>query len=1157
MTLILTTKGRPREQTVRVLLDDGAEVPAVSLPLVQRLGIPRWTHPVPRVFRAWDGSETGQGLEYAGPVVLRHGEDHFTSLSLELSPLDEEVDVILPYWWLQRHQPQGFFQGPKFVTFKSDYCRQHCTSLTELGKVGRISAITADAPTGEIPEKFRKLAPLAASNPEQRLPQHQAWDHAIDLKPGVTLSWGPLYAMSGKELKFLRKWLDEMLEEGKIRPSKSSCSAPLFMVDKDASIEKKGTNEDNLRPVVDWRDLNGKTIPNRHPLPLINELQDRLERAKHYTKLDMKSGFNLIRVKEGDEWKTAFRCRYGLFEFTVMHFGMTNAPATFQSMMNAIFSDLIDVGVLVYVDDILIYAETEEEHDRLVLEVLKRLRENNLIINPKKCVWSQMQVEYLGYIISAEGIQMTKKKVDCITNWAAPTSLKECQSFVGFANFYRRFINNFSAIVRPLTSSLKVEKKEWKWTPSMKEAFTQLKVAFTTAPILAHHDPARQCIVETDASDFAIGAVVSQKQDDGKLHPVAFHSRKFTPAEMNYEVHDKELLAIVDCFMAWRRYLEGTEHTIEVFTDHHNLEYFTHAKVLNRRQARWAQLLSTYRFVIHYRPGSQNGKADVLSRLPQHRPEKGGDEDQPITTVLKGKHFAPKKGGYTVLSSVRLASIPVQAWESSFVEQVKSAAEHDQDYADMLKQPDKHHAIAEDLLYRHGVLRIPNHEPLKKEILHSEHDSVVAGHQGMERTLDLIRRNFWWPAMEEDVREYVRGCLECQCNKNPRHGVFGLLQPMEIKWKPWRSISMDFITSLPLSNGCDSIWVIVDMFTKMAHFIPLKVEGKKADDLIRIFAREYWRLHGVPSDIVSDRDSRFTGHLWEDFLKLVGIKSRMSTAFHPQTDGQTEIVNQTLETYLRAFVNYEMSNWYDLLPVAEFAYNNAKGASTKMTPFFANYGYHPAAHNPTELRTIARNPASRLYAHWMKEVHEEAIKNLQHARDRMKLWADKKRKEAPNFEKDQLVLLNARNIRTRRPTKKLDKKMLGPFQIVQMVSPSAAKLKLPPSWRIHDTFHVSLLEPFRTGSHGTPDVEQVLKDIGPVEPEEYQVEQIMDAMTVGEGVKYLVKWQGWPQRRHWTWEPYEHFTSEGSKGELTAYHLSHLDKPVDSRVLADIARGRA
>jgi hypothetical protein len=488
-------------------------------------------------------------------------------------------------------------------------------------------------------------------------------------------------------------------------------------------------------------------------------------------------------------------------------------------------------------------------------------------------------------------------------------------------------------------------------------------------------------------------------------------------------------------------------------------------------------------------------------------------------------------------------------WTDDFIRKVKEAAANDEEYQKALATPMKDVEIQDGLLYRKGLLWVPNDAALKLGIFQSEHDTMVAGHMGMDRTTDLIRRNFWWPGMEEAIRDYVRGCAECQQNKNPRHGVFGLLQTLEIHWKPWQSVSMDFITDLPLSNGCDSIWVMVDPFTKMAHFVPLKVDGKKTEDLIRIFAREYWRLHGIPLDIISDRDSRFTAHLWKDFLKLVGVKTRMSTAFHPQTDGQTEIINQLLEMYLRAFVNYEMANWVDLLPMAEFAYNNAKTSTIGMTPFYANYGYHPSAHNPPA-GTSVKNPASRLYAHWMTQVHEEARKNLETAKSRMKHWADKKRREAPTFAKDQLVWLNAKNIKTKRPSKKLDKKMLGPFRIQKVISPTAVRLTLPASWRIHNTFHVSLIEPYRAGIQAPPDPDQVLREADPIESEDYEVEEVMDAAVVGEGVKYLVKWQGWPQRRHWTWEPYEHFHSEGARQLLTMYRRAHPDKPFDHRVPA-------
>jgi len=319
----------------------------------------------------------------------------------------------------------------------------------------------------------------------------------------------------------------------------------------------------------------------------MQELQDRVRGAQWFTKMDLKNGFHLIRMRKGDEWKTAFRTRYGLFEFQVMPFGLTNAPSTFQDMMNHVLSNLLDMGVLAYMDDILVYAKTEEEHDRLVKEVLGRLQRNGLPVSPEKCVWKAQEVEFLGYVIGRDGIKMVKEKVEAVLEWKTPKSLTEVQSFLGFANFYRRFIQDYLRVARPLSELTKKEKKEeWSWNPEAQAAFEELKQYFTTAPILAHFDPAKMVIIETDASDFALGAVLSQRDGENRLHPVEFHSRKLQPVEINYEIHDKELLAVVDTFKYWRRYCEGATHQVQVFSDHQNLEYFTTTKVLNRRQAR-------------------------------------------------------------------------------------------------------------------------------------------------------------------------------------------------------------------------------------------------------------------------------------------------------------------------------------------------------------------------------------------------------------------------------------------------------------------------------------------------------------------------------------------------------------------------------------------
>ncbi|KAJ2984544.1 hypothetical protein NUW58_g6005 [Xylaria curta] len=1111
MTLLYNQKEYP----VLVLLDTGSTVPVLSMDKARQWGLPQVRRKTRRPLTAFNATVDDEGGKYySEDLIIRHRDDHFSRINFELSKMDEECDIILPLWWLQEHQPTSFLDPHnKKIRFTSEYCRRNCTSLTTALSPRPFVAALEDSiqkAREAVPGKFKRFLPIMSDEAARRKDP----------------SLGPLYALSERELDVLKPWLEKMLASGRVRKSKSSCAAPMMFA------EKKDP-EDPLRPVVDYRGLNYITVPVRYPIPLIGELQDRLRQARWFTKIDLKSGFHLVRIKPGDEWKTAFRCRYGLFEYTVMPMGLINAPATFQKMMNDIFHDLIDAGLLVYLDDLLIYAETLEEHDKLVIEVLQRLSKHHLAVAPQKCTWGVQSIEFLGYNISADGIAMSRDKVDTVLQMDTPRSQKEAQSFIGFANFYRRFIKDFSKIARPITRGNALDKKQWEWTNEMKEAWATLKDRFTRAPILVHFDPSKIAIVETDASDFALGGILSQEGTDGKLHPVAFHSRKLLPTEMNYEIHDKELLAIVDCLLKWKQYLEGAKHRIEIYSDHQNLAYFTVAKVLNRRQARWAQQLSSYWFVIHYRPGRQNEKADIMSRQPKYRPEKGGSEDQPITSVLQEKHFSHSTGPRfsssttaVLATSARICSLSVPQWTPDFINRLKEAAKSDPEYQAQLARPFKDVEQQQGLLYRKGRLWVPL--ALQREVLESEHDTRVAGHMGMDKTAELVTRNFWWPNLENMVREYVRGCLECQQNKGPRHAPYGPLQPMELHYKPWQTVAMDFITDLPLSNGCDSIWVMVDPFTKMGHFIALKVDGKKTEDLIRIFAKAYWRLHGVPLDIISDRDSRFTAHLWKDFLRLVGIRSRMSTAFHPPTDGQTERLNQILEIYLRAFVNYEMTNWEDLLPTAEFAYNNTISSSTGLSPFYANYGYHPSANNPPTSNEIVKNPGSRLYFHWMTQVHDHAKKHLEASRTRMKEWADKRRKEAPAYAEDQLVMLNARNIKTKRPAKKLDKKMLGPFKIQKVISPTAVRLTLPKGWRIHNSFHV-------------------LRQADPIEAEDYQVDEVKDSIETEGHVKYLVKWEGWPAKRHWTWEPYEHFYSEGSKAAVLQFHQGNPGKPRDPR----------
>jgi len=584
--------------------------------------------------------------------------------------MEPEVDLFLPFWWIEKHPPQGTWDDNE-IRFNNPVCLSNCTKSAasefsisldetlianpEARIIGYVSSVEIGSNAlDNVPEEFHDYLAILGKEAADALPSHKSYDCKIELKDGEVAPWGPIYPLSENELETLREWLKEMLKQEKIRRSTSSAGSPILFVPK--------PNGRGLRLCVDYQALNKITIPNRYPLPLMQELQDRVQGAQWFTKMDLKNGFHLIRIREGDEWKTAFRTRYGLYEFQVMPFGLTNAPSTFQDMMNHVFSDMIDLGLIAYMDDILIYAKTREEHDRIVREALKRLQENGLAVSPEKCVWRVQEVEFLGYIIGRNGIRMSSDKVQAILEWKAPSSLVEVQSFLGFANFYRRFIKDYSQVARPLAELTKKDEKPWTWNQQAEDAFQELKQRFTSAPILAHFDAGRPVILETDASDFALGAVLSQRNDEGRLHPIAFHSRKFQPAEINYEIHDKELLAIVDAFKHWRRYCEGATHQVQVFLDHQNLKYFTTTKVLNRRQARWAQELAGIDFRIYYRPGTQNGKPDALSRRSEYRPEKGGSENQPITTVFQKNQFAgPNRQERSYIgSSARLASLPVK-----------------------------------------------------------------------------------------------------------------------------------------------------------------------------------------------------------------------------------------------------------------------------------------------------------------------------------------------------------------------------------------------------------------------------------------------------------------------------------------------------------------
>jgi len=474
-----------------------------------------------------------------------------------------------------------------------------------------------DTLRSQIPSDYHDFLDVFSKSKADKPPDYNPqFDHHIEIEEGKHPPLGPIYSTSEVEAEALRDFLKENLDRGFIRQSQSSCGAPvLFAKKKDGS----------LRLCVDWHGLNAITKKDRYPLPLIPNLLDRLRNSNVFTKIDLRGAYNLVRIAPGDEWKTAFRTRYGSFDFMVMHFGLTNAPATFQRFMNTVFSDVLDKYVVVYLDDILIFSRNPEEHKDNVHEVLSRLWKHRLYAKPEKCEFSVNTTEFLGFVINLSGISMAQSKVDAILKWPTPKNVKQIQSFLGFANFYRRFIFNYSDIVVPLTR-LTRKGAAWDWTNKADAAFRSLKQSFTKAPVLTHWSPNHPMLVKTDASDYALAGIISMMTPDGEIHPIAFHSRTFTDTERNYDTHDKELLAIFESFKVWRHYLEGSQHRIDVVTDHKNLEYFSTTKMLTCHQARWSEFLSAFNLTIRFRPGKLGAKPDALTRRSDVYP-KGGEKD--------------------------------------------------------------------------------------------------------------------------------------------------------------------------------------------------------------------------------------------------------------------------------------------------------------------------------------------------------------------------------------------------------------------------------------------------------------------------------------------------------------------------------------------------
>ena len=813
--------------------------------------------------------------------------------------------------------------------------------------------------------------------------------------------------------------------------------------------------------------------------------------------------------------------------------------------------------MLMYMDDLIVLGRTQSEHLANVREALTLMRTHKLYGNVRKCCWMQRECKFLGHVVSAAGIRMDPDKISTVRDWPLPKDATQLRQFLGFANFFRKFICGMASMCAPLhdLTHRSVHFGD-AWTEAHTAAFEALREALTSPPLLRLPDFAKDFTIISDASLLGTGAVLLQEEQ-----PIAYTSKKFTPAERNWTTTEQECFGVVRALEEWRCYCES-DRTTTIVTDHNCLIWLPTQTSLSRRIARWMEFLSRFHLVWQYRPGRAN-MADPLSRNPAlavglaiawaavltrsrtgslpkpktpeqaQTPGLGADLPQPKRRRTQPKAAPAPAPAHQPAHTRMQAPTPAPAHpQPPFVDRIKAGYASDA----WLNTPSvqaKFPKTDAGLIMMGTRVYVPDVGALRADIIQDMHASSYAGHLGMSKTTELVSRLFWWPGMRANVSEHVQRCHSCQVNKPANTAPAGLLHPLEVPEAPWSDVSMDWITDLPrTARGHTSILVFVCKLTKMVHFCPT-TDTATAQGWAQLFLEHVVRLHGLPRKLISDRDARFTGTFTTELCRLLGTRQAMSTSFHPQTDGQTERTNRILEEMLRHYVCAQHDDWDQHLGMAEFAVNNAWQESTKHTPFYLNYGRHPLTPMANQLPRTPRNPAA---LDWLKEVQaalSRARQCLNAARDRQKMLADKRRSDV-SFSVGDLVLLNTKNLKVTQGVRKLTPRWVGPFPITALIGPVAARLALPDGWRIHSVFHFSLLKPYHSdGTRRVPEPRYVAQDLAPV----WEVEALLAERTIKVGkrerTQFLIRWAGF-QPDEDTWEPHANVLDPALIAELRA-----------------------
>ncbi|GAA5959299.1 hypothetical protein JCM10213_008100 [Rhodosporidiobolus nylandii] len=1104
-----------RSRSVLALADSGSSVTLISDKLAKELELERFKLSRPKRCRVAlkGGDDSFTITEFVrAPVYLENGSWSVGATTFLIAPLEDPFDAILGVPFLRQHRlTLSAFPEPRILVergpdqepfdllapvhgpataFDSLRALEGNEKAEFLSRVAEACAVQlaedVEALTSEersmkeraqrLMDEFDDLFPSALPPLTADYLSRTSTRHRIKLIDPNKVHNQRGFAVPRKWRERWKRMLEEHLAAGRLRPSTSPYASAAFVV-------PKKDPEADPRWVNDYRSINSNTVKDRTPLPLPDLVLSDAALAKYWGKIDMTNAFFQSPMDEDDIAKTAIKTPWGLFEWTVMPQGLCNAPATHQARVNEALRHLIGVCCQAFVDDIIIYSKTREEHEANCRAVLLALREANLYCSRKKTDHFALRTDFLGHVISRQGIEADPSKTDKIKNWSRPKTVTQ-----GLTN------------IEPL------------WGDKEEAAFLAIKQIVTSLPVLraVDQDSDEPIWLMTDASKVGIGAVLLQGADWRTAQPCGFCSRQYIPAEKNYPTHEQELLAVVAALKAWRVDLLGV--SFRVLTDHDTLKHFRTQPTLSKRQARWTETLADYNYELSYIPGKLNTVADSLSRFSFSDPS----------------------------PAVAVCGISEYSLTENLVQRVRGAYEDDP----FCKQVQRNLGSSPGFSVENGLILfegnrivIPKDKTIKEALLHDAHDAL--GHLGAKKTLSALSLSFFWPRMATEVIEYVSSCDGCQRHKSRTTRTEGKLHSLPVPPRPFSDVALDFVGPLPLSEGRDMLLTITDRLTGYTRLIPCRSKDG-AKEMAEIVFRGWFALFGLPERMVSDRDKLFTSKFWRSLHSRLGLKLQMSTSFHPETDGRSERTNKTAIQVLRQYVSRHQKDWVRFLPLTEYALNAAMNESTGATPFSLVLGYTPSLFPSPSAVSPSPLPAVEDMVKEREARITEVRDSLAVAKVRQADSANAKRKEDSSFQVGDMVMVDSTDRRARYKTRsgdgraaKLFPRWDGPYAVeAAFAATSTFRLSLPPNDKSHPVFHISKLKRYTANDPSSfPSREPPRPDPIDVDGEqEWTVEAIVDEKGRGRALHYLVKWAGYPDSDN-SWEPPANVKDTAALGE--------------------------